>query len=146
LEIKELGTDLTYQPYMVIQDTTKMVTDISRYKIDWYRNVGVSNRWKPEECDNVVRLVLNDPDIRPELTSPYDTLHMVSPLNPTPIVHRPGKLFVEIEPIDCETGTYLSRMLMTDDPVMPEYIKWYIPDTTGLTLFTRDVEKQFCDH
>lgn len=146
LEIKELGTDLTYQPYMLIQDISKIVTDLSKYMIDWYKNAGVSNRWEPKELDGVVILVLDDPDTKPELVSPYESLCMVSPLNTSKTIHRPGKLYVEIEPIDCESGTYLARMLMTDDPILPEYIKWYIPDTTGLTVFAREVEGQFYGH
>jgi hypothetical protein len=145
LEIKDVSGKTGPQGSVLVMDISGFVCDMTVYDDNWYAKVGVSDRWLPVKEGEVTNLVLDDSSVQPELVSPYDSLHMVSPINNGQVVHRPGKLYVEIEPINCDTGTYLARMLMNPDPMMPEYIKWFVPDEESLTLLTREIENTFLD-
>lgn len=119
--------------------------DSVNYNKDWYKDYinPEDDCYSTEDCNICDIIVYSNDKYKPELKSPFNTLHEVSPINDI-TYNKVDKLYFEIHPISCLKGSesFLFKLLMNNEQVMKEYINYIITSKKGLKLFIDGLFKE----
>ncbi len=118
--------------------------DSINYIDDWYDEFkGEGDKWSIDDCDNYKYLTYNDDSYKPQLKSPFNTLHEVSPINKEEFLEV-GKLNFEIHPISCSPGEerYYFKLCSNNEEVLKEYINYIVTSKKGLRMFLNTIFKE----
>lgn len=121
-----------WQPIM--SDALHGVKD---YEKEWYK--GLLENYQEDQDKRC--LIYEDFNYKPEITSPFNTLHQVSPIN-TRHIEKMDRLYFEIHPISCNEQKYIAKILCNMDKKFPEYVNYMIWTKKGLKKF---IESLFND-
>ena len=110
------------------------------YKEDWYDGIKNEDFWTTEDCGNYTSIVYSNPNYKPELKSPYNTIHEVSPINQETYTVV-EKLYFEIHPISCleKRESYLLKLLINNEEVFKEYVNYIVSSKKGLKLLIENI-------
>lgn len=111
------------------------------YVEDWFKDFqNEEEYWKAEDDDNYKYLTYNNTNCKPQLKSPYNTLHEVSPINDISYT-QVDKLYFEIHPISCQPGneSYLLKLLCNNEEVLKEFINYIVVKKKGLSLLIKNI-------
>jgi hypothetical protein len=117
-----------------------LCVDMKKYSDDWYKDI-INDSYKIQEETNYNWIYYESKDYKPQLKSPYNTLHEVSPLNPVPIFTTVEKLYFEIHPISCEEKSekYLLKILSNNDDIFKEYINYFVYTKRGIKKLIENI-------
>lgn len=128
LEQLKAYDELIYKEYWKTIPTAIEISIDNDREEDWYKKF-ISDEFFTID-DNT--LVYNNPNYNPELSSPYNTIHLVSALNKEKSYTKVNKLYFEINPLKNEK--YLLRLLCNNDETFKEYINYIVDRDKGLKL------------
>lgn len=117
----------------LIQDS--MEIGVYNYNDNWYNDY-LGENWKVENMNTYKILSYTNDKYKPQLKSPFNTLHEVSPINSLTYTTC-EKLHFELHPINLDEGneSYLVKLLCNNDQIFKEYINYVVYKKKGLTLF-----------
>lgn len=114
------------------------------YNSSWYDYIDISK----EECCEIKKdnnfgydyLVYSNDNYKPELKSPYNTLHEVSPINDI-MYTKIDKLYFEIHPISCEKKreSYLLKLQCNNEETLKEFINYIVSKEKGLKMLIESI-------
>jgi len=128
----------------LIQDS--MEIGVYNYSDGWYNDLIKDDNWIVEDMDKYKILTYSNDNYKPELKSPFNTLHEISPINQLTYT-KCEKLYFEIHPVNLLEGseTYLVKLLCNNDEIFKEYINYMTFKKKGLKMFLemmfRDMER-----
>jgi hypothetical protein len=113
-----------------------MEIGVSNYSDGWYNNIIKDNNWLVEDMDTYKIITYTNNNYNPELKSPLNTIHEISPINELTYT-KCDKLYFEIHPVNLLEGseTYLVKLLCNNDEIFKEYINYIIFKKKGLKMF-----------
>lgn len=125
-----------------ILDSIQVPFDNNTYTDDWVNEFKNDDRWVIEESNNYKYLVFEDETYKPEMNSPFNTLHEVSPINNLSYTKLESLRF-EIHPITLEIKkeSYFLKLLCNNEKIMREYINYRVFKKIGLKLFLENLFK-----
>jgi hypothetical protein len=135
--------NLIYKCYWnTVSDTMEIGVDINTYNEGWYNEFIGNEYWGIEDYNTYKTLIYSNPNYKPELKSPYNTLHEVSTINNIEYT-KIDKLYFEIHPICCleSKETYLLKLKCNNDEILKEYINYTITSKKGLRLLIDNLFK-----
>jgi len=114
--------------------------DANSYNEEWVSEFISDDHWRVESSDLYKYLVYENSDYKPELISPFNTLHEVSMINSKEYA-KVDKLYFEIHPISCsrKNESYFLKLSCNNEEVLKEYINYNIIKKRGLKLFLDDM-------
>lgn len=112
---------------------------IENYDSKWADDI-ISESYELKEYDNYHYLIYENEQYKPHLTSPYNTLHEVSPLNKRSYTVM-EKLYFEIHPESCikKSESYILKLLCNNEDVLKEYINYRVSTKKGLKLLIESI-------
>lgn len=115
--------------------------DNINYKDDWYSEI-IDNNWIVEDTGTYKYVTYTNSDYKPELKSPSNTLHEVSPINQISYT-KVDKLNIEIHPVSCMEGreSYYLKLLCNNEEVFKEYINYKVIKKKGLKMLLETIFK-----
>lgn len=125
-------------------DSIEIGFDSINHIDDWYEEFkGDGDKWGVEDCDTYKYLTYDDDSYKPQIRSPFNTLHEVSPINSEQLTEV-GKLNFEIHPISCSPGEerYYFKLCSNNEEVLKEYINYIIKSKKGLNMFLETIFKE----
>lgn len=130
-------------PKMYWSPTTESVQigfDDQNYQVDWYKQFQKDENWRVEEDRNCHILIYENSNYKPELISPFNTLHEVSTINSKQYT-KVDKLYFEIHPVSLRerNETFYLKLVCNNDEKFKEYINYNISKKKGLKLFLEDL-------
>lgn len=113
------------------------------YNDNWIDEFKSDEFWSVDSCDGYSYLVYNNPDVSPNIKSPFNTLHEVSPINDIKLT-KVNKLYFEIHPISCQScnESYLLKLLCNNEEVLKEFINYIVSKKRGLKLLINTIFKE----
>lgn len=113
--------------------------DKDNYNDEWYKNFIKDQKWRVEESSNYKYIVYENEDYKPDLISPFNTLHEVSTINNKEYT-KVNKLYFEIHPVSCKekSESYFFKLLSNNEEILKEYINWKVVKKKGLKMFIED--------
>jgi hypothetical protein len=110
------------------------------YNDNWIDDFKGDEFWSVDSCDTYNYLVYNNTNISPNIKSPFNTLHEVSPINDIQLT-KVNKLYFEIHPISCQSGneSYLLKLLCNNEEVLKEFINYIVSKKKGLKLLIKEI-------
>lgn len=128
--------------WKTIVNSIEIGFDKDSYDDNWYEWFKKDEFWKTEDCDLYKAIVYNNPNYKPELKSPYNTLHEVSEINEITYTSVNG-LYFEIHPISCKIKreSYLLKLKCNNDDKFVEYINYIVSTKKGLRLLLESIFK-----
>ena len=124
-------------------NTLEVGFDKDGYEDEWHKEfVSDDEHWGLEDSDLYKMITYNNPNYKPELKSPYNNLHEVSPIN-TETYTKIDKLYFEIHPVCCKCGRemYLLKLACNNEEVLKEYINYVVRSKKGLKLLIDTIFK-----
>lgn len=114
--------------------------DKNTYTDEWVNEFLSDGRWKVEESNCYKYLAFEDDSYKPEIKSPFNTLHEVSEINKLEYT-KVEKLSFEIHPVSLEPRkeSYFLKLLCNNEEIMKEFINYEIVKKRGLKLFLEDM-------
>lgn len=124
--------------WSIIADSMEVGFDKDSYSENWYEEFITDDFYKVEDCDSYKTIVYSNSNYKPELKSPFNTLHEVSPINNESYT-KVDKLYFEIHPISCQGGkeSYLLKLNCNNEEVLKEYINYTVATKKGLRLLLK---------
>jgi len=125
-----------------IADTCEIGFDKDNYNESWYEEFMKDDFWTTEDCDSYKTIVYSNPNYKPELKSPYNTLHEVSEINEL-VYTKVDKLYFEIHPISCrkKNESYLLKLSCSNDDKFRDYINYTVNTKKGLKMLLETIFK-----
>jgi len=113
-----------------------MEIGVSNYSDGWYNDLIKDNHWILEDMNTYKIVTYTNSDYKPELKSPLNTIHEISPINELTYT-KCEKLYFEIHPVNLLEGseTYLVKLLCNNDEIFKEYINYMTFKKKGLKMF-----------
>jgi len=113
-----------------------MEIGVSNYSDGWYNDLIKDNHWILEDMNTYKIVTYTNSDYKPELKSPLNTIHEISPINELTYT-KCEKLYFEIHPVNLLEGseTYLVKLLCNNDDIFKEYINYITFKKKGLRMF-----------
>jgi hypothetical protein len=123
-------------------NSIEVAFDSQSYNPEWFNEFKGDRNWQVVEEYNYQYLVYENENYKPELISPFKTLHEVSLINKKEF-NKVSKLYFEIHPVSCQNKneSYFFKLLYNDIEPFKEYINWNIYKKKGLRLFLEDMFK-----
>lgn len=114
--------------------------DDQNYQVDWYKQFQKDENWRVEEDGNCHILIYENSNYKPELISPFNRLHEVSPINSKQYT-KVDKLYFEIHPVSLRqrNEAFYLKLVCNNDEKFKEYINYNISKKKGLRLFLEDL-------
>jgi hypothetical protein len=113
-----------------------MEIGVSNYSDGWYNDLIKDNHWILEDMNTYKIVTYTNNDYKPEVKSPLNTIHEISPINELTYT-KCEKLYFEIHPVNLLEGseTYLVKLLCNNDDIFKEYINYITFKKKGLRMF-----------
>ena len=113
-----------------------MEVGVYNYTDGWYIDIIKDNCWVVEDMDTYKIVTYTNSRYKPELKSPFNTLHEVSPINDLTYT-KCERLYFQIHPVNLLEGseTYLVKLLCNNDEIFKEYINYMTFKKKGLKMF-----------
>lgn len=129
--------------WVPIADTIELGVRMNSYNEEWYSDFLKNDKYVTENYDSYSIITYNDESYKPELFSPFNTLHEVSLFNDQ-VGTKMEKLYFEIHPITCSSKneTYLFKLALNDEPILKEWINYKIIKKKGMRLFLETFFKE----
>jgi hypothetical protein len=123
-----------------IPNTLEIGFDKTNYNESWCDEFMSDEFWNSEESSSYKSIVYSNPNYKPELKSPYNTIHEVSTIN-TETFTEIDKLYFEIHPISCseKRESYLLKLLCNNEETLKEYINYKVYSKKGLKLLVGNI-------
>jgi len=119
-------------------NSTEIGFDKNGYIDDWYNDFKPDDEFSNvEQIDDYSYLAYSNPNYNPQIKSPFNTIHEVSPLNQLEDSYTEvNKLYFEIHPISCTKGDekYLLKLLSNNEEVLKEYVNYIVTKKKGLKM------------
>lgn len=111
---------------------------IKHYTESWYEEF-VKDGFIIEKHGQYEFLSFTSKEYKPELKSPFNTLHEVSELNKLEYTSL-DELHIEIQPISCvdRNESYLFKIQCNSDQVFKEYINYVVSRKKGLRILIKE--------
>ena len=142
LEQLKIYDDNTYKQWWYpTLNSAEIGFDSNSYNDDWVNDFKEdTDHWNINSDDNYKYLTYNNPNISPNIKSPFNTLHEVSPINNIQFT-KVNKLYFEIHPISCQPGneSYLLKLLCNNEEVLKEFINYIVVKKKGLSLLIKNI-------
>lgn len=145
--LSQILEQLSYYDKSITKTHWNLISDsmeigVSNYSEGWYNGIGEGKEWLIEDMDTYKILTYTNFGYKPELKSPFNTLHEISPINQLSYT-KCEKLYFEIHPVNLLEGneTYLVKLLCNNDEVFKEYINYMTFRKRGLKLFLETMFK-----
>ncbi len=119
--------------WMLIQSDAKYGVVNENYNPLWSEDI-TGFDYKVEENLPYNYVCYEDFNYKPEIKSPYNTLHEVSPINELQLTVV-EKLYFEIHPVNCKekNETYIFKLLCNNEEIFKEYVNYLVYTKKGLT-------------
>jgi hypothetical protein len=147
LEQLRVYDDSIYKIYwQPVLETLDLKFNKDAYTNEWWSDFSLSKH----DCSKIEKynelyeyLVYEDDSYKPELKSPFNTLHEVSPINEIQLT-KIDKLYIEIHPVILEKKKekYFLKILINNDELFKEYVNYDIFKKKGLKLFLENFFKE----
>ena len=110
-----------------------------KYDEKWFKDYFKRENWRIESEDNYKYLVYEEKR-KCKVISPHNLLHLYSTINEYSPFEM-DKLYFEIHPISCENRneSYYIKILINNEEIMKEYIKYMVIKKKGLKLFLEEL-------
>ena len=120
-------------------DSVQIGFDNVNYDENWFSDI-INEDWKIEDCGTYKTISYINDKYKPELKSPFNTLHEVSTINDIQFT-KVDKLSIEIHPISCleRNESYLLKLLCNNDEIFKEYINYIVYKRKGLKLLVEQI-------
>lgn len=115
--------------------------DKGSYVDDWYVDFKKEEEfWKLKNDGDYDYICYNNNNYKPEIKSPFNTLHEVSPINDISFT-TVDTLYFEIHPISCQDGSesYLLKLQCNNEVILKEFINYIVSKKKGLRLLLNDI-------
>lgn len=111
------------------------------YNNEWYVGI-IDENWIIEDAGTYKYVTYTNTNYKPELKSPYNTLHEVSPINQISYT-KVDKLNIEIHPVSCLEGreSYYLKLLCNNDEIFKEYINYRVIKKKGVKMLLESIFK-----
>jgi len=121
-------------------DSVEIPFDKNTYYPEWVDDFIENENWKVEIDGEYNYLVYENHDYKPELISPFNTLHEVSSIN-SKIYTRVDKLSFIIYPVSLgkKNEKYFFKLLCNNEEVMKEYINYKVSKKRGLKNLINEI-------
>ena len=131
---------ITKRYWDFIANDINMGVNKQTYIDNWYEDI-INENFKLEDLDEYRFVYYESSEYNPSIKSPYNTIHEVSPLNPTPTYNTINKLYFEIHPICCENKSekYVLKLLCNNDEVFKEYINYFVQTKKGIKMLIENI-------
>lgn len=128
----------SYWSYVI--SSLDVVFDSYNYNDDWYQDFIKDEHWSVVEHDSYKVIAYENSNYKPELKSPYNTLHEVSELNDLAYT-KVDRLYFEIHPLSCKekNESYLLKLSSSDDKVFTDWINYRVSKKKGLRLLIENL-------
>jgi hypothetical protein len=123
--------------WTIIMSDAEYGVDSQSYNEDWYSNI-INEYYTIEERDPYKYLYYENFNYKPEIKSPHNTLHEVSPINSLSY-NKLERLYFEIHPVSCKNERYILKLLHNDDEIFKEYINYYVWTEKGLNKLIESI-------
>jgi hypothetical protein len=116
--------------------------DQINYIDDWHSEFTTDDKYGLEDGGNYKFITYTNDEYKPELSSPYNTLDEVSPINNKSYTSV-DNLHFEIHPISCLQGreSYLLKLQCNNEKVLKEYINYIVSSKKGLKMLLDTIFK-----
>lgn len=115
-------------------DVTNLGLDKINYIDDWYSDFILDDNYGLESFDDDYKIIkYNNNNYKPQLKSPYNTLHEVSDFNEISYT-TVDSLYFEIHPISCLNNNekYLLKLKCNNEEILIEYINYIVNSKKGM--------------
>jgi hypothetical protein len=141
-QLKIYDNNIYKQWWYPTTNSTEIGFDSINYNDDWLKDFKEENEYwsvKSEE-DKYKYLTYNNPNISPNIKSPFNTLHEVSPINDIQFT-KVNKLYFEIHTISCQLGneSYLLKLLCNNEETLKEFINYIVSKKKGLKMLIKEI-------
>lgn len=135
-QIKFYDDSITKTWWMPIADTIDIGFDHHNYNENWFSELLSDEHYSTEDYDTYKVVSYCNETYKPELYSPFNTLHEVSTIN-VQTATKLERLEFQIHPISCLEGaeSYLVKISFNDEPILKEWINYKVIRKKGLRLF-----------
>jgi hypothetical protein len=143
LEQLKIYDESLYKRYWnPVLDSTTEKFNKADYDDNWLSHVQIPE-FQVLESESYKYLSYVNESVRPKITSPFNTIHEISPINkkdPTEV----NKLYFEIHPISCQKKheSYFVKILSNNEETLKEYVSYEISKKKGLKLFIESIFKE----
>lgn len=140
-QLKIYDENIYKQWWYPTNNSAEIGFDSNSYTDEWINDFKEdTDHWNIDSDDKYKYLTYNNPDIKPSLKSPFNTLHEVSPINDI-MYTKVDKLYFEIHPISCQPGneSYLVKLLCNNEEVLKEFINYIVSRKKGLKLLIKSI-------
>jgi hypothetical protein len=126
--------------------TTANTIDIGfdqiNYIDDWHTDFTTDDKYGLEDDGKYKFITYTNNEYKPELSSPYNSLDEVSPVNNKSYT-QVDNLHFEIHPISCLQGreSYLLKLQCNNEKVLKEYINYIVSSKKGLKMLLDTIFK-----
>lgn len=123
----------------IILDSIQIGFDKENYNENWFDGI-INEDWEVEDCGSYKTISYVNDSYKPELKSPFNTLHEVSTINDIQFT-KVEKLSIEIHPISCLEGneSYLLKLLCNNEEVFKEYINYRVYKKKGIKMLLEQI-------
>ena len=123
-------------------DTIDIGFDQINYIDDWHTDFTTDDKYGLEDDGKYKFITYTNNEYKPELSSPYNSLDEVSPVNNKSYT-QVDNLHFEIHPISCLQGreSYLLKLQCNNEKVLKEYINYIVSSKKGLKMLLDTIFK-----
>jgi hypothetical protein len=142
-QLKTYDDNIYKQWWYPTLNSAEIGFDSNDYNDDWVNDFKEdTNHWSIDSDDKYKYLTYDNPSITPNIKSPFNTLHEVSPINNIQFT-KVNKLYFEIHPISCQPGneSYLLKLLCNNEEALKEFINYIVVKKKGLKLLIDTIFK-----
>jgi hypothetical protein len=126
-QLKFYDSNLPKVYWQPILETIEIGFDKDNHIDNWYEPFIKDDFYKVEEDNQYKYFSYTNEGYKPELISPFNTLHEVSAFNDLQL-EKVEKLYFEVHPISCakKREMYLVKLLCNNDNIFKEYINYKV--------------------
>lgn len=142
-QLKSYDDNIYKQWWYPTLNSAEIGFDSDSYIDNWFEEFKDGDFWNIDSDDNYKYITYNNPNIKPNFKSPFNTIHEVSPINDLQYTEV-NKLYFEIHPISCQSGneSYLLKLLCNNEEVLKEFINYIVSKKKGLKLLIDTIFKE----
>ncbi len=143
-QISFYDNNLSKTWFYPVTNSIEIGFDEDSYTDEWVNEMIKDEFYTTEDCNNYKCITYNNPNYKPELKSPFNTLHEVSTINDIQFT-KIDKLYFEVHPISLQDGneSYLVKLACNNEEILKEYINYMVIRKKGLKIFMETMFNDF---